>query len=85
MPGELFDIRAELAPGEAKEVGFNIRGIEVTYDAGTSKLTCMGKSGDLGLEAGKMNNSPIQGDPKMENTGHCLQNCQMHFMLSRMT
>ena len=54
VPGELFDIQAELAPGEAKEVGFVIRGIEVTYDAGTSKLTCMGKSGDLGLEAGKI-------------------------------
>ena len=52
--GDLFDIRAELAPGEAKEVGFVIRGIPVTYNVAAGKLTCMGKSGDLGVVAGKI-------------------------------
>ena len=56
VPGELFDLRAELAPGEAKEVGFDLRGIPVTYDVGAGTLTCvgLGKPVALGLTAGKI-------------------------------
>ena len=56
VPGELFDLRAEITPGEAKEVGFDLRGIPVTYDVGAGTLTCvgLGKPVALGLTAGKI-------------------------------
>jgi fructan beta-fructosidase len=40
LTGELFDIQAELDPAEAAEVGFNIRGTAITYDAKKRELSC---------------------------------------------
>ncbi len=38
--GELFEIRAEFEPGQAAEIGFNVRGTEVTFDALNQELVC---------------------------------------------
>jgi len=40
--GDLFDIRAEIEPGAATAVGFNIRGHQVAYRIADQKLTCLG-------------------------------------------
>ncbi len=40
VKGELFDLTAELAPGDAAELGFKLRGITVSYDAKKQELSC---------------------------------------------
>jgi fructan beta-fructosidase len=45
--GDLFDIRAEWAVGDAAELGLVIRGIPVAYDARTQSLTCQGRTAPL--------------------------------------
>ena len=44
VKGELFDIRAELAVGAAREVGLEIRGIPVRYDVAEAALICDGRT-----------------------------------------
>lgn len=41
---ELAELVAELAPGLATELGFNLRGVPVVYDARKQELSCQGKS-----------------------------------------
>jgi len=53
VTGELFDIRAELEPGDAAEVGFVVRGTRVVYDARKQSLACKG-SAPLKPEGGKI-------------------------------
>ncbi len=43
VKGELFDITADLAPDSAAEVGFNLRGVAVTYDVKKQEVECEGK------------------------------------------
>lgn len=45
--GDLFDIRAEIEPGEAKEVGFRVRGESITYAVKDRKLSCLGADAPL--------------------------------------
>jgi len=52
IEGDLFHIRAAFRPGEAKRVGFVIRGVEVTYDVGERRLTCLDKAAPLPLVEG---------------------------------
>ena len=40
MSGDLFDIRAEIEPGSAKQISFDLRGVKVAYDTTTKKLSC---------------------------------------------
>lgn len=40
--GELFEIRAEFAPGDAAQVAFNVRGVPVVFDAGTQEVIVNG-------------------------------------------
>jgi len=47
IAGELFHIRADIALGKAKAVGFTLRGEKVHYDVTTRKLTCLGKTARL--------------------------------------
>ena len=47
IEGELFDIRAEIELGEAKAVGFGVRGENIHYDIDTQRLTCLEKSAPL--------------------------------------
>ena len=54
VKGELFDVVADLAPGEAAEVGFNLRGVRVSYDAKKQELSCQGKKASLKPVDGKI-------------------------------
>lgn len=57
IEGELFHIRAAFRPGEAKRVGFVIRGVEVTYNANEKRLTCLDKTAPL---------APVDGVVRLE-------------------
>jgi fructan beta-fructosidase len=52
LKGELIDLLAEVVPGEATELGFNLRGVTVIYDARKQELSC---------KAGKAPFKPIDG------------------------
>ena len=54
IKGELFDLTAELTPGDAAELGFNLRGIAVTYDAKKQELSCRGNKAALKPVGGKI-------------------------------
>jgi len=47
LKGDLFDITAEITLGTATEVGFNIRGLPVVYNAANQRLTCRGNGAEL--------------------------------------
>jgi sucrose-6-phosphate hydrolase SacC (GH32 family) len=42
VTGDLFEIRAEIEPGEAAEIGFKIRGETVSWTAKDKRLACRG-------------------------------------------
>ena len=54
IKAELVEIIAELAPDEASEVGFNLRGVPLFYDARKQELICEGKSAPAPLSAGRL-------------------------------
>ena len=54
LTGDLFHIRAELEPGDAAQLGFNIRGAAVAYDARKSELSCRGRRASLKPQGGKI-------------------------------
>jgi sucrose-6-phosphate hydrolase SacC (GH32 family) len=47
VTGELFEIEAEIEPGQADKFGFDIRAIHVLYDIGRQKAYCGGEVGPL--------------------------------------
>ncbi|HEY2952624.1 MAG TPA: GH32 C-terminal domain-containing protein, partial [Verrucomicrobiae bacterium] len=47
ISGDLFDVEAEIEPGEAKNLHFTVRGATITYFVADGKLSCLGKSADL--------------------------------------
>ncbi len=42
ISGDLFEIEAEIAVGDAKEIKFDLRGVPVVYDAARQTLSCLG-------------------------------------------
>ncbi|MBL7222601.1 MAG: GH32 C-terminal domain-containing protein [Candidatus Brocadiae bacterium] len=52
--GNLFHIVAEIAPGDAAQVGFNLRGTAVVYDAKKQELECRGRRAPLKLADGNI-------------------------------
>lgn len=54
VDGELFDLVAEITPGEASEVGFDLRGVRVTYDARKEELVCQGNRAPLQPVKGRL-------------------------------
>ena len=54
VSGELCDIACEIEVGQASEVGFNIRGVSVVYDAKGQKLICRDKSAPMKAVDGKI-------------------------------
>ena len=54
ITGDLFDIRAEIAVGDAAQVGFTLRGVPVLYDVKQQQILCRDKAAPLKLEAGKI-------------------------------
>jgi sucrose-6-phosphate hydrolase SacC (GH32 family) len=43
LSGELFEIQAEIEPGSASQVGFNLRGNPLVYDVKEKSLSCKDK------------------------------------------
>jgi fructan beta-fructosidase len=54
VSGELFDIRAELEPRQAAELGFTIRGVPVVYKVKERQLHCHGRTAPLKLSDGRV-------------------------------
>ena len=54
LSGQLFDITAEISPGDAKEIGFNLRGVLVKYDVEKQELSCLDRKATLKLVDGKI-------------------------------
>ncbi len=54
LNGELLDLSAEFAPGDAAEVGFVLRGVTVRYDANRQELLCNDKQAPLRPVAGRI-------------------------------
>jgi levanase/fructan beta-fructosidase len=54
LSGELFEIRAEIEPGAASEVGFSLRGQKVAYDVAKKQVTCLGRTAPLPLRDGRV-------------------------------
>ena len=52
---ELFDLSAEVRLGDATEIGFNLRGVPVTYDVKRQELSCQDKKGPLAPIDGRIN------------------------------
>ena len=52
--GELFDITADIALGDAAEVGLNLRGVSVSYDVRKEELACQGKKAPLKTVGGRV-------------------------------
>jgi fructan beta-fructosidase len=47
IAGELFDIGAEIEPGDAAEIGFKVRGTAIVYSAAERRISCMDRSAPL--------------------------------------
>ena len=54
VKGELLEVLAEITPGTAEEVSFNLRGVAVTYDTKKQTLSCLDKTAAFPLEHGKI-------------------------------
>ena len=54
VKGELLEVTAEIALGDATEVGFKLRGIPVTYDVQKQQLICRDRRTQLKPVAGKI-------------------------------
>ena len=54
VSGDLFDIRAEFAPADAKAFGFNVRGVPVQYDVEKQEISCKNVKAPLKPVDGKV-------------------------------
>lgn len=54
ITGDLFEIEAEIAPVDAREIIFNLRGVSVTYDVPQKTLTCLGNRSTMVPRGGKI-------------------------------
>ncbi len=54
VSGELLDMEAEFAPGEATRLGLVVRGVPVVYDVKKRELTCHNVTAPLTLDDGKL-------------------------------
>ncbi len=52
--GDLFEIEASIAIGNAKEISFDLRGVPVVYDVAAKKISCMGNQAALAPKDGKI-------------------------------
>ncbi|HEX3800800.1 MAG TPA: glycoside hydrolase family 32 protein [Verrucomicrobiae bacterium] len=51
---DLAEIEAEISIGDAREITFEIRGVPITYEVATQKLSCMGSQSALVPQEGKI-------------------------------
>ncbi|HET7625499.1 MAG TPA: glycoside hydrolase family 32 protein, partial [Verrucomicrobiae bacterium] len=52
--GDLLEMEATIAVGDAKKITFNLRGVPVIYDAATQKISCMGSESELKPDHGNI-------------------------------
>jgi fructan beta-fructosidase len=52
--GDLFEIEAEIAIGDAKTIFFDLRGVPMTYDVAAQKISCLGNQSALVPQDGKI-------------------------------
>ncbi len=52
--GDLFEIEARIAMGEAKEIEFDLRGVPVVYNVMTRKISCLGNQAALEPKGGEI-------------------------------
>ena len=64
VSGELFEIRAEFAVGQARAVGLDIGGNRVTYDVAGNKLNFSPYRGHFGFNGADM--KPVDGKVSMQ-------------------
>ena len=54
IQGELFELRAEIEPGHASEIGFRVRGAALRYDPARKTLSCFNQTMPAGSADGKL-------------------------------
>ena len=54
IQGELFELRAEIEPGDASEISFRVRGAALRYDPARKTLSCLNKTVSAGSADGKL-------------------------------
>lgn len=54
LSGDLWDIQAEIEPGEATAFGFAIRGEMARYDVKSGEVSCLGRTAPLRAEHGRI-------------------------------
>jgi sucrose-6-phosphate hydrolase SacC (GH32 family) len=54
VEGELLDITARLSVGDAHEIGFDLRGVKLTYDVQRQELSCLNKKAPLQAQGGRI-------------------------------
>lgn len=54
IQGELLEIEAEIAPGSAKEIAFDLRGVPVVYNVAARNISCLGNQAELTPRDGKI-------------------------------
>jgi len=54
VQGELLDIAAELTVGDANEMGFDLRGVKLSYDVHRQELSCLDKKAPLAAQGGRI-------------------------------
>jgi len=54
IDGDLFEIEAEIAVGNAKQITFDLRGVPVVYDVANQKLSCLGSQSVIQRKDGKI-------------------------------
>lgn len=54
LQGDLFEITAEIAVGDAKEISLNLRGAPVIYNVADQKISCLGNQAALAPQNGEI-------------------------------
>lgn len=54
ISGECVEIEAQIAPGEAKQISFDVRGVPVVYDVAAQKISCLGSQAVLAPKDGEI-------------------------------
>jgi fructan beta-fructosidase len=54
VEGELLEIVAQLSVGNAREIGFDLRGVKLTYDVQRQELSCLHRKAPLPAQDGRI-------------------------------
>ena len=70
IAGELFDLEADIEPGDAETVGFEIRGSRVVWSAKEQSITALGRSAPLPRVGGRIKLRLLVDRASLEVFGH---------------